>query len=380
MPRPFTIAVADDVLADIRARVAAFPWHEAPEGGGWSHGTDLGYMRELAAYWLDAYDWRAAEASFNRLPQFVAAVDGLDIHYIHVRGSGRNPLPLLVCHGWPGSVFEFLEIAEPLAHPERFGGDAEDGFDVVAPSLPGYGWSGKPARPLGPRAVAGLLARLMGDVLGYERFVAQGGDWGAAIASWLGFEHAPPCIGAHVNMMGVRAAGVAPESEAEKAWARTARRVFAAEGSYLRQQATRPQTLSYAMMDSPVGVAAWIVEKFRGWSDIAAGDIESAYTKDQLLTNVMVYLVTRTFNTASWIYYGHREAGDGFLPAGGRVDVPVGVAAFPAEFILWPPRSYVERAYNVVRWTDMPRGGHFAALEAPDLLMREMRAFARPLR
>ena len=150
MPRPFTIAVADDVLADIRARVAAFPWHEAPEGGGWSHGTDLGYMRELAAYWLDAYDWRAAEASSNRLPQFVAAVDGLDIHYIHVRGSGRNPMPLLICHGWPGSVFEFLEIAEPLAHPERFGGDAEDGFDVVAPSLPGYGWSGKPAPPPRP--------------------------------------------------------------------------------------------------------------------------------------------------------------------------------------------------------------------------------------
>ncbi len=380
MLRPFTISVPESMLVDIRARVAAFPWHEMPDDGGWAYGANLDYMKALAAWWLDGYDWRAAERAFNRFPQFIAEVDGVDIHYIHERGSGSSPLPLLISHGWPGSVFEFLEIIEPLAHPERFGGDAADAFDVIAPSLPGYGWSGKPARPIGPRAVAALFAGLMGETLGYERFIAQGGDWGAAISSWIGFEHAPPCAGVHLNMMGVRAAGAAPEGEDETRWARAARRTLDSEGAYMRQQSTKPQTLSYAMMDSPVGVAAWIVEKFHGWSDLHDGDIEGVYTKDQLLTNVMVYLVTRTFNTASWIYYGHRRSGDRFLPEGGRIEVPVGVAAFPAEFIPWPPRRYVERAYNVVRWTDMPRGGHFAALEEPDRLVADIRAFARRLR
>ena len=377
MPRPFRIAVPDSVLADIRARVAAFPWHEMPEDGGWGYGTELGFMKDLAAYWLDGYDWRKAEAAFNRFPQFVAETGGLDIHYIHERGDGPDPMPLLIGHGWPGSVFEFLDIVEPLAHPERFGGRAEDAFDVVAPSLPGYGWSGKPPRPLGPRAIAGLFAGLMGDTLGYGRFIAQGGDWGAAIASWIGFDHAPPCAGIHVNMMGVGPGGAAPEGEDGKRWARQARRTFDREGAYMRQQGTKPQTLSYAMMDSPVGVAAWIVEKFHGWSDLRGGSLESVHAKDRLLTNVMVYLVTRTFNTASWIYYGHRESGDRFLPAGARVEVPVGVAAFPREFIPWPPRRHAERAYNVVQWTDMPRGGHFAALEEPELLVADIRAFAR---
>ena len=380
MPAPFRVSAPDRALDDIRARVAAFPWHEAPDGGGWVHGADLDYMKALAEHWLDSYDWRAAEAALNRFPQFTARVDGLDLHYIHLRGSGPDPTPLLISHGWPGSVFEFMEVLEPLAHPERFGGRAEDSFDVVAPSLPGYGWSGKPPRPIGPRAVAGMFAKLMAEVLGYRRFLAQGGDWGAAIASWIGFEHAPPCAGIHLNMMGVRAAGVAPRSDEEKAWAREARRIFDAGGAYLRQHATKPQTLSYAMMDSPVGVAAWIIEKFYAWSDLRRRGLNAVYSKDRLLDNVMVYLLTRSFNTATWIYYGHRESGDGFLPPGGRVEAPVGVAAFPVEFVLWPPRSYAETAYNIVHWTDMPRGGHFAAMEEPEALVADIRAFARPLR
>ena len=380
MPRPFRVDTPDSALADIRARVAAFPWHEMPDDGGWAYGANLGFMKALAAHWIEAYDWRAAEAAFNRFPQFIAEVDGLDIHYIHVRGGGPAPMPLLLSHGWPGSVFEFLDMLEPLAHPERFGGHAEDSFDIVAPSLPGFGWSGKPPRPMGPRAIARSFAKLMGETLGYPRFIAQGGDWGAAISSWIAFDNAPPCAGAHLNMMGVRPGGAVPETDAEKRWARAARETFNAEASYLRQQSTKPQTLSYAMMDSPVGAAAWIVEKFHGWSDLGGGALEDVHTKNRLLTNVMVYLVTRTFNTASWIYYGHRKSGDGALPAGGRVEAPVGVAAFPAEFIPWPPRSYAERAYNIVRWTDMPRGGHFAALEEPGLLMDDIRAFARPLR
>jgi microsomal epoxide hydrolase len=378
--RPFQIAVPDETLARIRAKVAGFPWHEMPALGGWAHGTSLDYMKDLCAYWLDGFDWRAQEAALNRFAQFTAPVEGLDIHFLHEKGSGPAPLPLLISHGWPGSVVEFLEIVEPLAHPERFGGSAEDAFDVVAPSLPGFGFSGKPKRPMGPRAMAGLLAELMTDVLGYESYLAQGGDWGGAISSWLGYEHAPACRAIHLNIMTMRDAG-GPRGAAEQAWAARFEKEQELQMGYRTQQATKPQTLAYAMMDSPVGVAAWIVEKLHGWSDIAGGDIESVHSKDRLLANVMVYLVTGTFATASWIYAGRREEGGRVLsPEGRRVEVPTGCALFPAEMLSWPPRSYVERVYNVTHWTEMPRGGHFAALEQPELLIQDIRAFARTLR
>lgn len=378
--KPFTVRVPDEMLAGIAAKVRAYEWHEMPEDGGWAYGTNLDYMKALCAYWVEEYDWRRHEAAFNRFAQFTAPVDGLDLHFIHEKGSGAAPLPLLISHGWPGSVYEFLEIVEPLAHPERFGGSAEDAFDVIAPSLPGFGFSGKPARPIGPRKVAAMFAALMTEVLGYDRYLAQGGDWGSMISSWIGFDHAPPCRAIHLNMMSLRTSGIFPETEDEKAWAARAKRVFEAESGYMHEQETKPQTLSYAMMDSPVGVAAWIVEKFHRWSDTTGDDIESRYTKDQLLTNVMVYLVTRTFNTATWIYRGRRDENRGLLPPGRRVEVPVGVAAFPAEFIPWPPRSFAEKAYNITRWTDMPRGGHFAAMEEPELFVDDLRAFARTVR
>ncbi len=379
-PEPFTIAVPDTTLDRIRAKVAAYQWHEMPDDGGWAYGANLDYMKELCAYWLKSYDWRAHEAALNRLSQFRAPVDGIDIHFIHEKGGGPAPMPLLISHGWPGSVYEFLEIIEPLAHPERFGGSADDAFDVIAPSLPGFGFSGPPPRPIGPRKIADMFAALMTDTLGYDGFLAQGGDWGAAISAWLGYDHAPPCHAVHLNMMSVRHAG-GPQGAEEDAWARRLAKVFETEAAYNILQATKPQSLSYAMMDSPVGVAAWLVEKFNTWSDTEGDDIESAYTKDQLLTNIMIYLVTGTFNTASWIYYGRREEGGREMPRGAkRVEVPVAAALFPAEFMPWPPRSYVERLFNVTRWTEMPRGGHFAALEAPDLLVDDIRAFARALR
>ncbi len=378
--RPFQIAVPDETLALIRAKVAAYAWHEMPADGGWAYGTNLDYMKELCAYWLEAFDWRAQEAALNRLPHFTAPVEDLDLHFIHERGSGPAPLPLLISHGWPGSVFEFQEIVEPLAHPERFGGSSEDAFDVIAPSLPGFGFSGKPGRPMGPRRMAGLFAGLMTGVLGYDGYLAQGGDWGGAISSWLGYEHAPACRGIHINIMTMRAAD-GPQGAAEEAWAARFKQEQALEMGYRTIQATKPQTLSYAMMDSPVGVAAWIIEKWNSWSDTEGDDIESVYTKDQLLTNVMVYLVTGTFNTASWIYFGRREEGGRLLsPEGRRVEVPTGCALFPAELLSWPPRSYVERVYNVTHWTEMPRGGHFAAMEQPDLLVEDIRSFARSLR
>jgi microsomal epoxide hydrolase len=378
--RPFRVDVSDETLVRIRSAVADYPWHEMPDDGGWAYGTNLAYMKELCAYWVDEFDWRRHEAELNRFAHFKAPVGGIDLHFIHAKGSGPAPMPLIISHGWPGSIVEFMHVIEPLAHPERFGGKVDDAFDVVAPSLPGFGFSGRPPRPWGPRRMAGVFASLMTDVLGYRGYLAQGGDWGAGISSWLGFDHAPACKAVHLNCMTMHNPGP-PQGAEEIAWAERFRREQAMEEGYRTQQATKPQTLSYAMMDSPVGVAAWIVEKFNSWSDTVGDDVESAHSKDVLLTNIMVYIVTRTFNTASWIYYGRREEGGRTLSnEGKRVEVPTACALFPAEMLTWPPRGYVERMYNVQRWTEMPRGGHFAAMEAPQMLVEDIRAFARGLR
>jgi microsomal epoxide hydrolase len=380
MIHPFCIDVPDETLDRIRTRVAEYPWHEMPDDGGWAYGTNLDYMKELCAYWLDEFDWRTQEAAINRFSHFISPIEGIDLHFIHEKGSGPAPLPLIISHGWPGSIVEFLDIIEPLAHPERFGGSTDDAFDVVAPSLPGFGFSGRPPRPIGPRKIAGLFNTLMTEDLGYHGYLAQGGDWGGAISTWLGFDHAPACRAIHINIMMMRHPD-GPQGPEEEAWAAEFKREQLMENGYRTQQATKPQTLSYAMMDSPVGVAAWIIEKFNSWSDTDGDNIESVHTKDLLLTNIMVYLVTQTFNTASWIYYGRREEGGRLLSAEGRrVEVPTAAALFPAELLSWPPRSYAERIYNIARWTEMPRGGHFAALEQPALLIEDIRAFARTLR
>ena len=376
----FRINVPDETLDRIRTRVAEYPWHEMPDDGGWAYGTNLDYMKELCAYWVNEFDWRKHEARINRFPHYTAEVDGIDLHFIHEKGSGPASMPLIISHGWPGSVVEFLEIIEPLAHPERFGGSTDDAFEVIAPSLPGFGFSGRPPRPIGPRKMAGMFDTLMTDVLGYDSYLAQGGDWGGAISSWLGYDHASACRAIHINIMTMRHVD-GPKGPEEEAWAVEFEREQMMEDGYRTQQATKPQTLSYAMMDSPVGVAAWIIEKFNSWSDTDGDNIESVHSKDSLLTNIMVYLVTGTFNSASWIYYGRREEGGRLLsPEGRRVEVPTAVALFPAELLSWPPRSYVERVYNISHWTEMPRGGHFAALEQPDLLVEDIRAFARTLR
>lgn len=378
--RPFRLDVPDSTLEQIRGRVANYPWHEMPDDGGWEYGTNLDYMKDLCAYWVEEYDWRKHEARINHFSHKRATIDGIDLHFIYERGSGPAPKPLIISHGWPGSVAEFLDIIEPLAHPERFGGSIDDAFDVIAPSLPGFGFSGRPSRPMGPRGMARVFNKLMTEVLGYERYLAQGGDWGGAITSWLGFEHAPACQAIHINVLTMRTPD-GPQGAEERAWEQSFERDQIMQDGYRTQQATKPQTLSYAMMDSPVGVAAWLVEKFNAWSDTTGDDIESAHDKDSLLTHIMIYLVTRTFNTASWIYYGRREEGGRVLsPEGRRVEVPSAMALFPAEMLAWPPRSYVERLYNVTQWSEMPRGGHFAALEAPDLLIADIRKFARQLR
>ena len=378
--QPFSIDIPDATIEAIREKVAAYPWHEMPDDGGWQYGTNLDYMKELADYWVNEFDWRKQEAAINRFSHFKAPVDGIDMHFIHEKGSGPAPMPLILSHGWPGSVVEFTKLIEPLAHPERFGGDVKDAFDVIAPSLPGFGFSARPPRPYGPRKIAGVLNSLMTDVLKYDGYLAQGGDWGGTISSWLGYDHAPACRAIHINILTLRHPD-GPQGPEEESWAARFEQEQIMENGYRTLQATRPQTLSYAMMDSPVGIAAWLIEKFNSWSDTEGDDIESAHSKDELLTNIMVYIATRTFNTASWIYYGRRqEGGRIFSKEGKRAEVPTACALFPAEMSAWPPRSYVDRMFDVQRWTDMPRGGHFPAMEEPELLIEDIRAFARSLR
>ena len=378
-PQPFSLDVPKKTIAEIRARVAAFPWHEMPDDGGWEYGVNLDYMREFCAYWVDGFDWFKQQDAINRFDHFTAAVDGIDLHFIHEKGSGESARPLIISHGWPGSVVEFIDVIDLLAHPERHGGNIEDAFDVVAPSLPGFGFSSRPPRPWGPRRMAETFNSLMTSTLGYDSYIAQGGDWGGAISSFLGFHHSPACRAIHINILMMRHPD-GPQTPAEIRWEEQLKEDQIKEDGYRTQQATKPQTLSYAMMDSPVGVAAWILEKMNSWSDTVGDDVESVYSKDQLLTNIMVYIVTRTFNTASWIYYGRREEGGRALSSEGRrVEVPTACALFPKELLNWPPRSYAERLYNITQWTEMPHGGHFAAMEQPKLLIEDIRKFARSL-
>jgi len=290
MLNPFKIEVSDKTLDYIRTRVQEYPWDqiEMRDDGGWLYGTNLDYLKEFCEYWVNEYDWRKHETKMNQLSHFTTPVDGINMHFIQEKGSGPSPMPLLINHGWPGTVIEFIDIIEPLAHPERFGGNIEDAFDVIAPSLPGFGFSGRPSRPMGPRKMAEILNSLMTDSLGYKNYMAQGGDWGSVVSNWRGYDHAPACSAIHVNCAGMRHADGLQTSE-EVIWQETLERDQIIEDGYRTQQATKPQTLAYSMTDSPEGIAAWILEKFNTWSDTEGDNIESAHSKDTLLTNIMVY-------------------------------------------------------------------------------------------
>ena len=379
-PRPFTVRVPDEVLADLRTRLERVRWPDEIAGEGWRYGTSLAYMKELVAYWRDRYDWRAQEARLNALPQFTLPMGDLDLHFIHAKGVGPSPLPLLVSHGWPGSVWEFHTLIPLLTDPGRHGGDPADAFTVVAPSLPGYGYSFRPTQPrFGVPEIAELLARLMTDVLGYRRFAAHGGDWGAFVTARLGLASPDHLAGIHVTLLGLRRDLPPPAhpTEEDRAYFEALLHWEREETGYQWIQGTRPQTLAYGLTDSPVGLAAWIVEKFRAWSD-CGGDVERRFTKDVLLTNVMLYWVTGAINSSFWPYYARRHAGWP-IPDGARIEVPTAYASFPRE-ILHPPRAWAERVYNIRRWTVMPAGGHFAALEEPEALAADLRAFFRDLR
>lgn len=378
----FTINVPDAVLADLKRRLDATRWPDEINGANWDYGSNLSYMRSLAEYWRNGYDWRKQEAALNRLPQYRAELDGFHVHFVHVRGKGPAPLPLIITHGWPGSFIEMVKIIPLLTDPAAHGGKAEDAFDLVIPSLPGYGFSDRPReRGMQPGKIAALWARLM-EELGYRRFGAQGGDWGSAVSVSLGLDHAERVIGIHLNFIAGRflLGGTLNQPQEDKiasTYLNELRGWFDSEGAYSHAQATKPQTLSYGLNDSPVGLAAWITEKFRTWSD-CGGDVERVFTRDELLTNVMMYWVTQTISSSVRLYYETRERPLRLAP-GSRVNPPVGVALFPKE-IAMPPRELAERGLNIARWTVMPRGGHFAAMEQPELLAEDIREFFRPLR
>ncbi|MBV9230561.1 MAG: epoxide hydrolase [Chloroflexi bacterium] len=374
---PFQIHVAEEVLIDLRQRLAGARWPDSLPDAGWDYGTNLAYLRQLVDYWQESYDWRAWERLLNTFSQFTTEIDGIHLHFLHVKGKGTQPIPLLISHGWPGSFFEMYKFIGPLTDPASYGGDPVDAFDVIVPSLPGYGFSGPTnVRGVTVARIAQIFASLMQD-LGYRRFAAQGGDWGLYITGTLGRAFADKIIGIHLSMQPSRAVlSQETTNEAESTWRKQRAQLLRDESGYSHMHETRPQTLAYGLNDSPVGLAAWIVEKFRAWSD-CHGEIESVFTKDELLTNVMIYWITQTINSSTRLYYETYH--QGYEAYAGRVGVPTGVAVFKDELPV-PPRSLAERLYNIQRWTEMKDGGHFAALEQPQALVEDIRAFFRPLR
>ena len=381
LPEPFRLHVAESAIDDLRQRLARTRYPDRAPGEAWAYGTDVEYMTRLVDHWRDGFDWRAQEARLNAFPQFRVSLHGIDLHFLHVEGQGRDPCPLLLSHGWPGSVFEFLEILPRLTDPARFGGDPADAFTVIAPSLPGYGLSFAPGQArFGIEEIADCFADLMTGVLGFERFAAQGGDWGGFIASRLGAVHADKLIGIHLNLLGVRrdASMLSNPTPEEQAFLGELATWLKEETGYQWIQGTRPQTLAFALSDSPAGLAAWIVEKFRAWSD-CDGDAERAIPRDAMLANIGLYWFTGCIGASFWPYYA-RMHGPWPIPDGKTVDVPTGYAQFPRE-ITRPPRSLAARAYtDIRRWTVMARGGHFAAMEQPAALAAEVQAFFRSLR
>jgi microsomal epoxide hydrolase len=366
--RPFRIQIPKATLDRILRRVRDTQFPPRLDATDGRYGTDWNYMRALVDYWSKQYDWRKAEARLNRYPQFIAKVGDFDVHFYHVRGRSSNPLPLILTHGWPGSVFEFQEVIEPLTQD----------FDVVIPSLPGFGFSSKPqGKPVGAVTTARLWHELMTQVLGYTRYGAQGGDWGNTVSTQLARQYPQSIVGLHLNAGQGTLAPAGQRSEEEEAWNTAATAYRAAELDYFNIQQRKTQTVSFALSDNPVGTAAWMVEKLKSWSD-SSDDLDKTFTKDQVLTNVMLYLVSGSEATGVWFYRGATEDGPA---ATGRVTVPTGFAAFPKEMtVLAPPRSALERGFNLVHYTKMPRGGHFAAWEQPALFAADVREFFRGLR
>ena len=385
-PRPYTISIAQSELDDLRSRLTRTRWIDDFGDEGWSHGLDVAYMRGLVDYWTSRFDWRAQERALNALPNCRTEIDGIGIHFIHQRGRGPHPLPIVLTHGFPDSVLRFAKIIDLLADPGSHGGDPSDAFDVVVPSLPGYGFSDPPHRDGMLFHVGDLWHELMSKELGYERYVAHGGDWGSTITELLARDHSDAVQAIHLTDVPFFHSFQKPNdpSDAEKKYLEAVAKFTQAQGAYAAVQGTQPQVAALGLNDSPAGLAGWIVEKFRRWSD-CDGDVERAFTKDELLANVTLYWVTQTIASSFLPYYDVTTAGamtwikQKLKEWTGSSKVPAAFAMFPRD-LSHPPREWAERFYEVRRWTEMPRGGHFAALEQPDLLVDDMRAFFREYR
>jgi len=381
-PESFKLCVGDGAVLDLRERLQRTRWPDEPPGiAPWKTGTDLAYLKELVAYWLNGFDWRAQERRFNEMRQQKVEVGGFKLHLVHEEGRGPRPLPLVLSHGWPGSVWEFHRLIPLLTDPERFGADPADAFTVVAPSLPGYTLSYEPGQPrLGALAMGDVFAELMAQ-LGYHRYGVQGGDWGAFISAGMGLRHAERVVGAHLNLLPLRREPpeqVTSETEEMRAYQAELAHWVREETGYSAIQGTKPQTVAYGLTDSPAGLAAWVLEKFRGWSD-CEGDLDRCFTKDDLLTNVMLYWCTGAIGSSFSPYYARAHEEPWPLPGERRVEMSTGYISFPKD-ILHPPRAVAEQAFNIQHWTVEERGGHFAALEQPEALAADIRAFFRPLR
>lgn len=378
--REFKIDVSNDVLEDLRSRLARTRWPDAETPDDWSQGLPLAYAQELRDYWRDDYDWRAREAHYNRFPQFLTTIDDLDIHFIHVRSPRPEATPLLITHGWPGSVVEFHKVIGPLSDPVAHGGNAKDAFHVICPSLPGYGFSGKPEKTgWGVEKIATVWDRLMVR-LGYDRYLAQGGDWGSAVTTAIGMQNLGHCTGLHVNMPNARATKEALANPTERDKLALAGAAYYQQwgAGYSKQQSTRPQTLGYGLVDSPMGQATWIIEKFYEWTD-CNGHPETVLSRDELLDNVMFYWLSASGASSARLYWEsfNRAFGDG---ADTTVKLPTGCSIFPKE-IVPTPRSWAQKRYtNIVYWNELDRGGHFAAFEQPELFVTELRTCFRLMR
>jgi len=375
---PFKLDWDEAAVEAVLDKVRRYRFPPTVPGAGWRYGCDGDYLERLCRHWTSAYDWRAAQDRLNLYPQGLAPIEDQVVHFVHVRGEAKGRRPLLLTHGWPGSHYEFWDIIGPLAFPSQFDGRVEDAFDLVIPSLPGFGFSSKPGELLGQRRTARLFASLMSQ-LGYDSFLAQGGDWGGSVTSWLALDHAPAVKGIHLNMIGLRPT-LGPQTPDELAWVKRTRSAVDALGAYQRLQATKPQSIAWAMADNPVGQAAWIVERFHDWSDLRQTPFEVLFPMDDLLTNIMIYVMSEAFTTAAWYYRARVEEEEARLAPGQRCETPTAFANFHGEPLYNPPpRSWAERAYNVVRWTDFESGGHFAAMEQPAALVGDLRAWAAQL-
>ena len=374
--RPFTVAVPEAALADLRQRLARTRWPDEVAGAGWDYGTNLAYLRDLIAYWRDGFDWRAREAALNGFAHYRAEVDGFGLHFVHERGTGANPLPLLMLHGWPSSFVQMLKILPLLTDPAAHGGDAADAFDVVAASLPGYGFSDRPTVPgMNVTKMAELFTTLMVEELGYARFAVRGTDLGAGVSKGIALAHPDVLVGHHTGGTNPFVMQVPDDlTPTEREFVANAQRWSMEEMAYAMLQSSRPQTLAFGLNDSPAGLAAWMVEKFRRWSD-CDGDVERVFSKDELLTNLSIYWVTETIGSSVRLYYESVRDQGGW----GRADVPTAMA-MPVKDMFPTPRAWAERTSRIDRWTELPRGGHFPEWEVPELIAEDLRAFFRPLR